>query len=189
MTHSKGIDPEYIEHSKDELRSALSGDSRIPRLSEGQSPLSQRLELSAATAAKMMRAAFHGQIALNKSHLFECLDENGNIVKADPIVAKDGVSIQILKRLAAQVKKLEDVHLDEGETELEREVKIATILSQMTKQQAVMEQMVAKAVGLSTKAQQEASKLQFGMRVHKDKMDMLRDNDMNSADVDAIADG
>lgn len=186
---SQGTDPEIIEHQEDPLRSALSHDSRLPKLEGDESPLAQRLELSASTAAKMMKAAFHGQIALNKTHLFECLDEKGQVVRPDPITWKDGVSIQILKRLAAQVKKLEEVDLGDDESPLDREVKIATILSAMTKHQAIMEQQVAKAVGLSTKAQQEASKLQHSMQVHKDKMDLLRDNEMSAADVERIANG
>jgi hypothetical protein len=137
----------------------------------------------------MMRAAFHGQIALNKAHLFECLAEDGSVIKPDPITWKDGVAIQILKRLAAQVKKLEEVELGDEETQLDREVKIATILSAMTKHQSIMEQQVAKAVGLSTKAQQEAAKLQHSMRMHKDKMDLLRDSEMNAVDVERIANG
>lgn len=160
----------------------LSGDARLPAEPDDGALIEKRLKLQANTAAKMMRAAHQAQSALNRSRLFECEG-----LPADPITSRDGVALQILKRLAAQVKRLESVPLEEGETELEREAKIAQILGQMTKQEAVMEQAIAKAVQISTKAQQEAAKLQFAMKAHKDKMDRLGGG-LDPAEVDRIAD-
>lgn len=165
--------------------SAITGDARLPVVDpedDEQETILKRLALQANTSAKMMRAAHHAQTALNRSRLFECEG-----VPADPITSRDGVALQILKRLAAQVRKLESVPLEEGETELEREAKIAQILGQMTKQEAVMEAAIAKAVQISTRAQQEAAKLQFAMRAHKDKMDRLGGG-LDAAEVERIAD-
>ena len=169
----------------DPLVAELSGDARPPAEPDDQDLAEKRLKLAANTAAKMMRAAHQAQTALNRARLFDCGD-----LPAEPISHRDGVALQILKRLAAQVKKLEDTPLDaeQGETELEREVKIAQILAMMTKQQSVMEQNINKAVGLSTRASQEAAKLQFAMKAHRDKMELLRD-DVSAVDVDRIADG
>lgn len=175
-----------IEDRKDPIISDLDNDARLPQ--ETQDVLEKRLELAATTAAKMMRAAHHGQSALNRARLFPCEDKDGKEIAPDPITYRDGTSIQILKKLAKQVKLLEETELGEDETELERNVKIANILSQMTKQQATMEQNIAKAVGLSTKAQQEAAKLQFAMQAHRDKMELVKDKDMTAAEIERIAD-
>lgn len=160
----------------------LSGDARLPAEPDDEALIEKRLKLQASTAAKMMRAAHQAQQALNRSRLF-----GADGLPADPISSRDGVALQILKRLAMQVKRLEEAPLDEGETELEREIKIAQVLNQMTKQEAVMEAAIAKAVGLSTRAQQEAAKLQFQMRAHRDKMDIARGG-MDAAEVERIAD-
>lgn len=166
----------------DPLISDLSGDARLPAEPDDQAIADKRLKLQADTAAKMMRSAHQAQKALNSARLFDCGD-----LPADPITHHDGVSLQILKRLAAQVKRLESTPLNEeqGETELEREVKIAQILAMMTKQQAVMEQNINKAVGLSTRASQEAAKLQFAIRAHKEKM---AKRGLDAAEVERIAD-
>jgi hypothetical protein len=184
FTNSHGLDPALAEDAKDPTLSQLSGDSRLPADPDDQDLADKRLKLAANTAAKMMRAAHQAQSALNRSRLFGC-----DSLPADPITHRDGVALQILKRLAAQVRKLEDAPLDEeqGETELERQVKIAQILAMMTKQQAVMEQNINKAVGLSTRASQEAAKLQFAMRAHKDKMELARGG-LDAAEVERIAD-
>lgn len=173
--HHQETDPAIAE---------LTGDARLPAEADDQEVADKRLKLAANTAAKMMRAAHHAQAALNRSRLFECEG-----LPADPITKRDGVALQILKRLAAQVRKLEESPLDEdqGETELERQVKIAQILTMMTKQQAVMEQNINKAVGLSTRASQEAAKLQLAMKVHKDKMDLAKGG-LDAAEVERIAD-
>ena len=160
---------------------ALTPDARLPQEPDDGELIEKRLRLQASTAAKMMRAAHQAQKALNSARLFECEG-----TPAEPITHRDGVAIQILKRLAQQVRKLEETPLGDDESELDREVKIAQILSQMTKQQAVMEQSIAKAVGLSTKAQQEAAKLQFAMKVHKDKM---AGGGLDAAEVERIANG
>lgn len=167
----------------DPIAADLSGDSRLPAEPDDQHLTDKRLKLAATTAAKMMRSAYQAQTALNKARLFGC-----DNLPADPITARDGVSLQILKRLAAQVRKLEDTPLDvdQGETELEREVKIAQILAMMTKQQAVMEQNINKAVGLSTRACQEAAKLDFAKQSHKDKMELAKGG-LDAAEVERIA--
>ena len=185
FSDSRGVDPILAIDAADPTIAALSGDARLPQPDDGdteQQIILKRLSLQANTSAKMMRAAHQAQTALNRAHLFECEG-----TPADPIAKRDGVALQILKRLAAQVKRLEAVPLEEGETELEREAKIAQILGQMTKQEAVMETAIAKAVQISTKAQQEAAKLQFAMRAHKDKMDRLGGG-LDAAEVDRIAD-
>lgn len=181
-----GISPELQTDARDPVISELTGDARLPQVTEDV--FQRRQELAATTAAKMMRAAHQAQTALNRSHLFACDGADGKPVLPDPITFRDGVAIQILKRLAAQVRKLEDVPLGDDETELDREVKIAHILSQMTKQQAAMEQAVSKAVGCSTKAIQEAAKLQFAMKRHQDKMALAADRAMDAAEVEKIAD-
>lgn len=177
----------------DPVAAELDADSRLPAQSESQTPdqkLQERLTLTVDTAAKMMRAAKHGQTALNSAILFECRDRNGQIVQPEPITWRDGTSVQILKRLAAQVRKLEETPLDEeqGETELDRQVRIAQILTMMTKQQAAMEQSIAKAVGMSTKASQQAAELSFKMRAHADKMAVLKDREPTAIEIERIAD-
>lgn len=184
-----GIDPERIADAANPDLAELTGDARLPPEPNEQGVIESRLKLQALTAAKMMRAAHQAQKALNLAKLFPCQDGDGKPVPADPLTHRDGVSLQILKRLAAQVEKLSLVDLGEDETELDREVKIAQILSLMTRQQGVMELAVAKAVQLSTKAAQEASKLQFDMKRHQDKMNLALKGPMNAADVERIADG
>ena len=181
FSQSKGVDPSLTEDARDPVLPQLTPDARLPR--DADTP-TKRLDLAANTAAKMMRAAHQAQKALNSARLFDCGD-----LPAEPITHRDGVSIQILKRLAAQVRKLEATPLDEeqGETELEREVKIAQILAMMTKQQSVMEQNINKAVGLSTRASQEAAKLQFAMKAHEDKMSLAKGG-LDAAEVERIAD-
>lgn len=169
----------------DETVAELSADARLP---SDVTTTQKRLDLAATTAAKMMRAAHQAQSALNRAHLFPCQDEEGRPVAADPVSHRDGVALQILKRLARQVEALESVPLEEGETELERGVKIAQILNQMTKQQAVMEQSISKAVGISTRASQEAAKLSFQMQAHREKMEAQKDK-LTAAEVEGIADG
>jgi len=178
---ARGNDPERSADMKDPTIASLTGDARLPSEPDDNALIEKRLKLQANTAAKMMRAAHQAQAALNKARLFECEG-----VSPDPITSRDGVALQILKRLAQQVKRLESTPLEEGETELEREVKIAQVLNQMTKQEAVMEAAVAKAVQISTKAQQEAAKLQFQMKAHKDKMEAMKD-DLTAADIERIA--
>ncbi len=168
----------------------LSQDSRLPQSdAEGQDLIQERLRLTVDTAAKMMRAAHQGQRALNTAILFPCLDKEGKTIQPEPISFRDGASVQILKRLAAQVRKLEDCPLGDDETDLDREVKIAQILTMMTKQQAAMEQNIAKAVGMSSRASQQAAELTFKMRAHQDKMRRLDDSQINAATIEAIADG
>lgn len=178
----------------DELVADLSSDARLPRQSDeltDEQKLQERLKDTVDTAGKMMRAAKHGQSALSNARLFDCLDKDGKPLPAEPISWRDGAAVQILKRLAAQVRKLELTPLDEeqGETELDREVKIAQILTMMTKQQAAMELSIAKAVGLSTKASQQAAELSFKIRAHQDKMSLLKDKELSAAEVEKIADG
>jgi len=168
----------------DPVVAELSGDARLPSdLTSAQ----KRLDLAANTAAKMMRAAHQAQTALNKVHLFDCRDADGTTVRADPLSARDGVALQVLKRLARAVERLELCPLEEGETELDRAAKVTAALSQMTKHQAVMEQSIAKAVGMSTRASQEAAKLQFAMRAHEDKMALAKDGAMTAIDIEKIA--
>lgn len=178
----------------DEVIADLTPDARLPRQSDeltDEEKLQQRLKDTVDTAGKMMRAARQGQQMLSAAVLFECVDKDGKPVKPEPISHRDGVAIQILKRLAAQVRKLEETPLDEeqGETELDREVKIAQILTMMTKQQVAMEQSIAKAVGMSTRASQQAAELSFKMRAHQDKMSLLKDKDVNAIEIERIADG
>ncbi len=180
-----GTDPQLASDAAVPAIAELSSDARLP---SDAVTTQKRLDLAATTAAKMMRAAHQAQTALNRAHLFPCTDDSGKPVPADPIAYRDGVALQILKRLARQVELLESVPLEEGETELERGVKIAAILNQMTKQQAVMEQAISKAVGISTRASQEAAKLSFQMQAHKEKMAKLEDK-MTAAEVEGIADG
>lgn len=168
----------------------LTKDARLPQEDPQQDPqelIQERLKLTVDTAAKMMRAAHQGQRALNSAILFPCRDKDGHTVPPEPISWRDGASVQILKRLAAQVAKLESCPLEEGESELDREVKIAQILTMMTKQQAAMEQSIAKAVGMSSRASQQAAELTFKMRAHQDKM-RLAGEDLSAADVERIAD-
>lgn len=177
----------------DEVVADLSADARLPRQSDeltDEEKLQERLKDTVDTAGKMMRAARQGQQALSAAVLFECVDKDGKPVRPEPISHRDGVAIQILKRLAAQVRKLEDTPLDEeqGETELDREVKIAQILTMMTKQQVAMEQSIAKAVGMSTRASQQAAELSFKIRAHQDKMSLLKDRELTAAEVEKIAD-
>lgn len=172
----------------------LTPDARLPRQSDeltDEEKLQERLKDTVDTAGKMMRAARQGQQALSAAVLFACVDKDGKPVKPEPISHRDGVAIQILKRLAAQVRKLEETPLDEeqGETELDREVKIAQILTMMTKQQVAMEQSIAKAVGMSTRASQQAAELSFKIRAHQDKMSLLKDKEMSAIDIERIADG
>lgn len=182
-----GVSPERLADAADPVLSDLTGDARLPQAAD---TAVKRMDLAANTAAKMMRAAHQAQTALNRARLFECYDDNGQIVQPDRLTSRDGVALQILKRLARQVEKLETTPLDEdqGETELERGVRIASVLSQMTKQQAVMEQSITKAVGMSTRASQEAAKLSFQMQAHRDKM-ALAEGGMSAAEVERIADG
>ena len=180
---------EVEQDRKDPLISDLSPDARLPQLSDGEDVLDKRIALAANTAAKMMRAAHHGQTALNKVRLFPCTDNHGQEVPPDPLSWKDSVSIQILKKLAKQVEILETTPLGDNETELDRNVKVANILSLMTRQQQTMEQSVAKAVGMSTKAQQEAAKLQFQIQAHKEKMDLLKDKELDAVTIERIANG
>lgn len=178
--HHQETDPAVVE---------LSTDSRLPQTeADGQELIQERLRLTVETAAKMMRAAHQGQKALNTAILFPCQGKDGP-VPAEPISWRDGASVQILKRLAAQVQKLEDCPLGEDETELDREVKIAQILTMMTKQQATMEQAIAKAVGMSSRASQQAAELTFKMRAHQDKMRRLDEGQITAATIEAIADG
>lgn len=174
----------------DPLISQLSTDARLPAEPDDQDLIEKRLALQANTSAKFMRAAHQAQTSLLRTRLFPCQDAEGNVVPADPITSRDPVPLQILKRLAKQIKELEDTPLDDeqGETELDRNVKIAQVLSLMSKQEAIMEQNINKAVGLGTRANQEAAKLQFAMRAHKDKMDRA-DGGLSAAEVEKIADG
>jgi hypothetical protein len=50
-----------------------------------------------------------------------------------------------------------------------------------------MEQNINKAVGLSTRAFQEAAKLDFAKQSHKDKMELARGG-LDAAEVERIAD-
>lgn len=172
----------------DPLISQLSTDARLPSEPDDQDLIEKRLALQANTSAKFMRAAHQAQHALLRTKLFPCMDANGKTVPADPITSRDPVPLQILKRLAKQVQELEGTPLEEGETELERGVKIAQVLSLMSKQEAIMEQNINKAVGLGTRANQEAAKLQFAMRAHKEKMDLAKGG-LDAAEVERIADG
>ena len=175
----KETDPTILE---------LTRDARLPQTqAEDQDLIEERLRLTVDTAAKMMRAAHHGQRSLSTAVLFPCV-KDGVAVPPEPISWKDGASVQILKRLAAQVQKLEDCALDEGESELDRQVKIAQILTMMTKQQAAMETAIAKAVGMSSKASQQAAELTFKMRAHQDKMRRLDDGNINAVTIEGIAD-
>ena len=173
----------------DPLISQLSVDARLPQEQDGdeQARIEKRLKLQADTSAKFMRAAHQAQTHLLRTRLFPCQDADGNNVPADPITSRDPVSLQILKRLAKQVQTLENTPLEEDETELERGVKIGQILSLMSKQEAIMEQNINKAVGLGTRANQEAAKLQFAMKAHKEKMEAARGG-LDAAEVERIAD-
>ena len=167
----------------DSTISELSTDTRLP---QEANTAQKRLDVAATTAAKMMRAAYHAQNALNKVQLF-----NWDGITADKITSRDGVALQILKRLARAVEDLQNTPLDEdqGETELDRAAKVTAALSQMTKHQAMMEQSISKAVGLSTRASQEAAKLQHQINAHRDKMSLLKDKDVTAIDIERIADG
>ena len=182
---------ERKEIAADPDLSNIGGDNRVPQLPNDLSSnekLEKRLALAGDTAAKMMRAAHHGQRALLKTVLFPCQDAEGREVPAEPLNFRDGVSIQILKKLALQVKRLEEMELEEGESDVDRQVKIANILTMMTRQQAAMEASIGKAVGMSTRAQQMAAELQFKMKRHQDQMDANRDP-LDAVDVEAIAEG
>lgn len=175
--------PDFQERLADERNSDvanLTGDARLP--GAVVDPEAQ-LRLAAKTSAKMMRAAHQGQQALNKARLFDC-----DAAPAEPISHRDGVSIQILKRLASQVKKLEGLPLGGDESELDRHTRIAQILSMMSKQQSIMEHQVAKAVEISLRAQQSSAKLMHEIKKHSDKMALAKDMDMDAADVEKIAD-
>lgn len=189
---SRGDDPERVADSKDPLIADLTGDARLPKEDADASDLQllqERVKLSVNTGAKMMRAAHHAQTALNQAVLFECVDDKGKVIKPDKITSKDGVALQILKRLAQEIARLESVPLEEGETELQRRSKIVAAYLAMTKQQSAMEISIAKAMDLSSRASQKAAELSFRMKAHQDKMSLLKDKDLDAVEVERIADG
>ncbi len=180
---SHGVDPQLAIDAANPDIADLTSDARLPKDID---TAEKQLAMSAHTAAKMMRAAYRAQTSLEQAHLFD-----GDGIVADKITHNDGVALQILKRLARSVEKLENTPLDkdQGETELDRAAKVTAALSQMTKHQAMMEQSISKAVGLSTRASQEAAKLQHQINAHRDKMSLLKDKDVTALDIERIADG
>ncbi len=157
-------------------------DDRLNKREEART-----IEMSARTAARSVKAAFIAQTQLNKIRLMDMVDENGDLLKREKICGTDSAAVQLLKAYALDIEKLEATALGCDETELQRIDRIMTARAHQVKIFMEMQAAIARTLDRSTKASQEAAKLQFKMRKHQD--DMRKRGDFDGKTLDQIADG
>lgn len=155
------------------------------RLSKSQEVAT--IEMSARTAARSVKAAFIAQTQLNKVRLVDMPGENGEILPRERIQGTDSAGIQLLKAYALDIDKLLAVPLGDSETELNRIDRIMTARAHQVKIWMEMQAAIARTLDRSTRASQEAAKLQFKMRKHQD--DQRKRGDFDGKTIDEIADG
>jgi hypothetical protein len=150
--------------------------------------LMKTLSLNVRTAARHARAAYLAEKALSKCRLHDVTLEDGRVVRRSLHHLNDSIGIQLLKYLADDIEALKEAELGEGETELMRADRLAKLRAQEIKLYGEMRSQQAKTMDRGSREMEAATRLQFEMRKHQDKM-KASNPDWDAQAVEAAADG